>query len=257
MEIHKALIKDSKWYDYPEVYSIFSNAEDKNQICIKIIKEYIKDNKLEITNPTDLGTGTAKLYEQLLKDTNYNGNIYLIESNCFMNDYLKTKYKNEINIVQTSIEDFDLKNNKSNFIISSFGFPSTLFNKDKCLKELKNVYKNLLEDGIFITIGWNEKWNDELNNLWKKYICDNSKKEITTPRNCNLSWYKNDIKTTLEFNNIDERDYVLYSLFGEDAENDYKDSNKLKWDMLMGITINTKKELNKIIRELELTNERN
>lgn len=30
MEIHKALIKDSKLYDYPEIYSIFSNAEDKD-----------------------------------------------------------------------------------------------------------------------------------------------------------------------------------------------------------------------------------
>lgn len=53
-----------------------------------------------------------------------------------MNDYLKIKYKNEINVIQTSIEEFDLKNNKSNFIISSFGFPSTLFDKDKYLKEL-------------------------------------------------------------------------------------------------------------------------
>lgn len=49
--------------------------------------------------------------------------------------------------------------------------------------------------------------------------------------------------------------YIIF--FGEEAKNDYKNSNKLEWDMLMGITINTKKELNKIIKELELINERN
>lgn len=251
------LIKDGKWYDYPELYNLFSISEDKDKKCIDLIINYINNNNLEIINPVDLGCGTGKLYDQLICNIDYQGNAYLIDSNSNVINYLVDKYDDSIQILNSKISDFDLGINKSNFIISSFGFPSKLFDKNNCVNELKNVYKNIADDGIFITIGWNEKWDDELSMLWKKYINDNSKNKINGVRNCNLNWYRNDIQATLRFDNLVQRDYVIYNLFGNNAKNYYMNFNKLEWSMHMGITINTKEQIKAILKSLEDSYERN
>ena len=251
------LIKNGKWYDYPEIYNLFSFSEDKDLKCINILINYIKNNNLRIINPIDLGCGTGKLYDQLISSIEYIGTAYLVDSNPNMLDYLTKKYYDNIIILNSKISDLDLGDNKSNFIISSFGFPSSLFDKNNCIKELKKVYENLLDDGIFITIGWNEKWDDELSMLWNNYICVNSNKTLAGVRNCNLDWYMNDIKTSLRFDNLSQRDYVLCNLFGDEAKNDYADSNKLEWSMHMGVTINTKEQIKIILENLEDKYERN
>lgn len=165
--MNQCLINDGKWYNYPELYDIFSFSEDIDEKCIKIIKNLIYNNKIQIINPIDLGSRTGKIYDQLLSKISYEGHAYFIENNPAMLSFLEQKYKNnnKVKIVKNTIKSFKLNLQKSNFIISYFGFPSSLFDKDNTLEELKNVYKNLLDGGIFITIGWNEKWDDELSSL--------------------------------------------------------------------------------------------
>lgn len=58
-------------------------------------------------------------------------------------------------------------------IISSFGFLSKISSKERCINELKAIYKNFADDGVFITIGWDKTFNDELNEMWYRYIPDN------------------------------------------------------------------------------------
>lgn len=248
--MNQCLINDGKWYNYPELYDIFSFSEDIDEKCIKIIKNLIYNNKIQIINPIDLGSGTGKIYDQLLSKISYEGHAYFIENNPAMLSFLEQKYKNnnKVKIVKNTIKSFKLNLQKSNFIISSFGFPSSLFDKDNTLEELKNVYKNLLDGGIFITIGWNEKWDDELSSLWKKYTINNFDKPIIDARNCGLSWLNDNIKTSLKFENIEKRDYVLNSLFGSCVK---LDDRKLKLSMHMGITLNNKKELKEIIDKID------
>ena len=252
-----SLIKSGKWYDFPEIYNLFSFSEDKGEKCIGYVLDYIKKNDLKIKNPVDLGSGTGKIYDQLIKETNYNGDVYLVEVNHNMIQYLIKKYGNEVKVLKSKIAEFQLKEEKSNFIISSFGFPSSLFDQENCIRELKNVYQNLTDDGIFITIGWNEKWDDELSLMWKNYVWDNSTRRINRVRNCNLKWYINDIKTSIRFDDFKQRDFVLHTLFGEKAKEDFANSKQLEWSMHMGITIHTKKQLKTILKGLEKENEGN
>ncbi len=251
MEHNDALIKNGNWYNYPEIYNIFSFAEDKDNKCIKIVEEYIKNSKMEVINPVDLGTGTGKMFDQLIKNINYEGSAYLVDSNKKMTSFLRNKYHSEVIILNSKISDFSIGTVKSNLIISSFGFPSNLFDRNNCIKELKNVYENLSDGGVFITIGLNEKWNDELSLLWKTYIDKDIKIYIRDVRNCKLNWYENDIKTTLRFDNKKQMKYVIFNLFGSKAKVDYTNSDKLEWKMKMGITLNTKTELKNIIKKLE------
>lgn len=74
---------------------------------------------------------------------------------------------------------------------------------------------------------------------------------IESIRNCNLSWYKDNIDSIVKFSNINERDLVLGSFFGNEFIKDYSYNNKLVWNISMGITMNTKREIKSIIDNWE------
>jgi hypothetical protein len=126
------------------------------------------------------------------------------------------------------------------------------------LIELKKVYSLLEDGGVFVTIGWDETFNDELNYFWYKFLPDeiiaNSFEEwrkkrqekIISPRNCNLSWYKKGLSIPLQFSSLEESANVMGHLFGRDALEEIIKHKKVKWIMNLGITYNTKKELKKL-----------
>lgn len=122
----------------------------------------------------------------------------------------------------------------------------------------------MLEDGgILCTIGWDETFNDELNMMWYRYIPDDieatnfeewrSKRAavFNSPRNCNLTWFKTNLRLPLQFNNAEQATYIMGHLFGRDAGVDIAQSGRTSWEMSYGITINTKEEISQILKELE------
>ena len=155
------------------------------------------------------------------------------------------------------------KNIKTSFVISSFGFPSKISNKNLVFEELKAIYSILSDNGHFFSIGWDETFNDELNEMWFKYIPDsidaNNFEEwrrirsasIDSPRNCNLTWLKKGIMAPLQFSSIEESANVMGHLFGKEAAEYIIKTNKTSWSMSLGITHNTKKELGKILKNLK------
>lgn len=155
------------------------------------------------------------------------------------------------------------KHQKSTLIISSFGFPSKIFDPERCKKELEAVYNNLDDKGIFVTIGWDESFNDELNEMWYRYIPDEIRahsfeewrnersSRIKTARNCNLTWYKKNLQIPLIFDSLEESVNVMGHLFGRDAAMHILDTEKRIWWMTMGITWNTKQDLKNILREMK------
>jgi HEAT repeat protein len=256
--------KSDKWYSAPAIYRIFSEAEDPENICFNLIQRKIKNKR--IINPIDLATGTGRMIWEILDNIKFNGKIIGVDMNKNMCEFLEKtikrerKYTNNIQIINSKTKDLGHSTSvKSNFIISSFGFPSKINNKNLCFEELKAVYSLLLDDGLFFTIGWDESFNDELNMMWYKYIPDsiNAKnfeewrkkrcKKIVSPRNCSLTWFKEGINVPLQFSSLREAVYVMGYLFGQDAIQYIIKNNKTEWSMSMGITCNTKDELKKII----------
>jgi len=150
----------------------------------------------------------------------------------------------------------------SSFIISSFGFPSRIPSKETCLVELKSVEKMLTDDGLFFTIGWDETFNDELNYAWYSYIENHGAPDfesyrklrmnpISSARNCNPTWLKKHINVPLRFNNKLQAAKVMSHLFGRCAFEDIAQSKKTDWTMSLGITMDTKKSLQKAIQSME------
>lgn len=170
-------------------------------------------------------------------------------------------YVKNIELVHSKIQDFTIPNGeKSSFIISSFGFPSKISDSERCRCELENVYSMLSDDGVFVTLGWDETFNDELNAMWYRYVPDNIKaanfeewrkareSSILTARNCNLTWYKKNLQVPLLYDTLEETINVMGHLFGRDAALEILKSKQTMWWMSMGITWDDKKSLSKKLK---------
>lgn len=260
--------ESDKWYTDPAIYNIFSEAQDPENICFDLIQKHLRE--LKSLNPIDLACGTGRIAWQILDNIKFEGILFLVDSSERMVDFVgkaikrERKYTQSIKVIKSSIIDLPKTMKlKSNFIISSFGFPSKLSNKNLCLEELKAVHSLLLNNGLFFTIGWDETFNDELNMMWFKYIPDEicaadfeewrrkRAERINSPRNCNLTWLKKSIYAPLQFTSLKETVQVIGYLFGRDAAQYVIKTGKIEWSMSLGITCNTKEEIAKIIENYE------
>ena len=257
-----------KWYADASIYNLFSEAEDPENVCFSIIFNKVLANKLEIVNPIDLATGTGRAAKYILNNINYDGSLYALDYSQQMLDYFdrtinrQKYYVKNIELVHSKIQDFKIPNNeKSSFIISSFGFPSKISDKERCNLELENVYNLLSDDGVFVTLGWDETFNDDLNNMWYKYIPDNIKaanfeewrrtreESIKSARNCDLTWLKKNIKVPLLYDTLEETINVMGHLFGRDAAIEILKNKRTMWWMSLGITWDNKESLSKILKK--------
>lgn len=257
-----------KWYADASIYNLFSEAEDPENVCFSIIFNKVLANKLKIVNPIDLATGTGRAAKYIINNINYDGSLYALDYSQQMLDYFERTinrqkyYVKNIDLVHSKIQDFKIPNNeKSSFIISSFGFPSKISDKERCYLELENVYNLLSDDGVFVTLGWDETFNDDLNNMWYKYIPDNIKAanfeewrkireaSIVSARNCDLTWLKKNIKVPLLYDTLEETINVMGHLFGRDAALEILKNKRTLWWMSLGITWDNKESLSKILKK--------
>ena len=257
-----------KWYADASIYNLFSEAEDPENVCFNLIFNKILEDKIKIINPVDLATGTGRAAKYILNNISYTGNLYAVDYSKQMLEYFERTinrqkyYVKSIELVHSKIQDFKIPNNKkSSFIISSFGFPSKISDKERCKLELENIYELLTDDGVFVTLGWDETFNDDLNNMWYKYIPDNIKAanfeewrknreaSINSARNCDLTWYKKNIKVPLLYDTLEETINVMGHLFGRDAALEILKSKRNMWWMSLGITWDNKDSLSKILRK--------
>ena len=257
-----------KWYADASIYNLFSEAEDPKNICFNLIFSRVLANKLRIINPVDLATGTGRASKFILNNVNYEGVLYAVDYSQQMLDYFQRTinrqkyYVKNIELVHSKIQDFVLPtDSKSSFVISSFGFPSKISDSERCRLELESVYNMLSDDGVFVTLGWDETFNDELNSMWYKYIPDDIKslnfeqwrsareKSIKSARNCDLTWYKKNIKVPLLYDTLEESINVMGHLFGRDAALEVLKNRQTLWWMSMGITWDDKESLAKILRK--------
>lgn len=207
---------------------------------------------------------------QVMDKVPYKGKLYGVDASQQMCDYVniaikrERKYTHNVLVVRSTIEDISKHiKEKSSFILSSFGFPSRISDASLCLKELKAVHDLLTDDGVFITIGWDEVFNDELSEMWFKYIPDDIRarsfeewrqvraSKIPSPRGCSLSWFKKGVTVPLQFSSLKQLATVMGYLFGRDAAKYIIDNNLIEWEMSLGITKNTKNQIKEIINAYE------
>lgn len=271
-DIENGLIIDDtdKWYADPAIYDVFSRAEDPNDLALSLILREIENRGLALNNPVDLATGTGRAIRFFLDNMSFTGRAFVVDRSQPMLAFLETtlgrrySYIHAIEFVNSTLAEFQL-GVKSNFIFSSFGFPSSITDRGLAFDELTNVYAHLEDGGLFVTLGWDETFNDGLSGFWYRYIADESiardfeswrserKAKIVSPRNCDLTWFKTGIKVPLQYGSLRESAKIMGYLFGRDAADHIIDNRVVEWSMSLGITLDTKEEIGSALERHETT----
>nr|VFK45533.1 MAG: RNA cap guanine-N2 methyltransferase [Candidatus Kentron sp. TC] len=245
------LITNDEWYHYPDLYNKFSSAVDPNFDSMEIISRYLEEINHPVGNPVDLGAGTGKLTRRL-RDMDYSGKLFAVENCDEMISYLrKSDLSRNVVLLPEDMESFRIKN-KSTLMIGHFGLSS----RNHPIERLRNIYDNLSDNGLLITIGWDEEFSDEVSDAWYRFLSGKKKtfdewraeikERLRSPRGMGLSWFDK-IKTRVEFKDLNDALYTMGNLFGRAMAEEIILRKKKSWGLNIGITVNSRNDLERII----------
>ena len=249
------------WYDYPEISHMFSDAHDPLNLCFRLATDNLRPGLID---PVDIGCGTGRFALYLYRSYRYEGTLWCLDDNPSVTKYLEARFRRECitdqlwEIRTAKINDITtvLGECKSELVVASFAFPS---NRQKALEELSAVHSVLRKGGTFITVGWDETFNDELSEMWYKYVPDTirarnfdqwsgeRRQKFRGARNCGLNWYKQGLEVPLEFDTHERAAQVMSFVFGRAAGEEIIRTRKNRWWMSLGITRHTKEQSTEIL----------
>lgn len=267
-EIGTASEHREEWYRDPLVSKSLEEATDPEALCLKLVLNQVA--KKMVANPICLSAATNQLSLLIADNLTFSGEVFAVnqcaEGLGKVNDASRAICHStpRIENVGCSIIDFHKKTKiTSDLIISNLGLTNGTSNRDRHLAELKGIYNLLSKNGNFFTIGCDKRYGDDLSKMWFTYNSKESaaqsfgewcwlrEESIDSPRNCGLTWFKRGLVVPLQFHSLKEAARVMGYLFGRDAAQYVVRSGKTEWEMSLGITRNTKKELAKIIANYE------
>jgi len=144
-------------------------------------------------------------------------------------------------------------------VIANFAFPSRYSEQDRIWSEIEAVHRCLRPGGKLITIGWDETFNDELNEMWYRFVPDGITARnfeewrqsraagFHSARNSQLTWFRRRLRVNLQFPSVDSAARVMGYLFGRSAIWDVLHKHKTTWTMSLGITVDTREQLKTIL----------
>lgn len=113
----------------------------------------------------------------------------------------------------------------------------------------------LADDGVLYTIGGDETFSDDLARLWYRYAPDDARAtdfdewrekksaSFLTARGAGLAWRTRGVRVPLQFSSLSEAARVIGHLFGRDAAQQVVSRDKMHFELSLGITRDTKKDL--------------
>ena len=252
--------ESNKWYWAPDIYDKFSHAEDPESISFNLALAMVPSN---VKTVLDLGSGTGRFIEEIIERSLSVETIYALDNSKEMIEYLGNKFTQKspkINPIHSEISKIPLTDNSVGLIVSSWGFPSRVWDSEQSMKELKEVYRVLNDKGVFITIGWDEDFSDEMTEIWYKFVMEEEyffdtlseyrrrkKSKIKSPRNCNLSLVKKNLSVPVKFQSKHEASNVFGHLFGYSAGAWVLENNKREYQMYVSITKDDKNSIKRVL----------
>lgn len=252
----------NKWYWSPEIYDKFSRAEDPKGVSFTLAVSLMPKNA-QIA--LDLGSGTGRFVEFLQENVPTLRTIHALDASKDMVEFLKRRFKRHssmVNIIESEMERIPLPDKSVDVVVSSWGFPSKVWDRERCRRELDEVYRVLKPTGRLITIGWDEDFNDEMTEIWYRFVMEQDyyfdtlaeyrrrrRAKINSPRNCNLTVAKKRLKLPVKFPDYREAAYVFGHLFGYSAGQWVLETGQHEFQMNVSVTCDDSQSLNEILTQ--------
>jgi ubiquinone/menaquinone biosynthesis C-methylase UbiE/nucleoside 2-deoxyribosyltransferase len=251
----------NKWYWSAEIYDRFAHAEDPEAISFSLAVSLAPpESKVAL----DLAAGTGRFVEQLKEKHTSLELIYALDNSDEMVRYLNKKFAREttprVETLYSTIAAIPLPEESVDLVVSSWGFPSRVWDESGAYEELNEVYRVLHPDGVFITIGWDEDFSDQMTEVWYRFVMEQDyyfdslseyrrrkRARIASPRNCGLTIAKRRLRVPVKFNDKREAAYVFGHLFGYSAGIWVLENDRKEFQMYVSITRDDKNSLNQIL----------
>ncbi len=258
--------ESNKWYGNPEIYDKFSWAEDPLSLSLDIASSYIPAGSKMVA---DIGTGTGRLALHLASSCKELIEIMAIDGNQAMHDFLVQTVRQSPNYSKVKpllgdISSLPIDDRSLDAVLSSWAFPSKMWDSATCLRQVEEVRRVLKPNGVLVTVGWDEQYRDQLSELWYRFVPEpdfrresieewrrRRRAKTRSPRNCYLTFVKRGIKVPLMWPSAEEAAEVLGYLFGYSAGEWVLQQRICEFSIHVGITVDTWTDLSRSIEQLE------
>jgi SAM-dependent methyltransferase len=253
----------NKWYWSPEIYDKFAHAEDPEAVSFGLAMQFSPPHA---KSALDLGAGTGRFVEQLRQRHPSLKIIYALDNSEEMATYLTKKFARgapPVEILRAPISGIPLPDKSVDFVVSSWGFPSKVWDERQAYKELMQVYRVLTDTGSFVTIGWDEDFADEMTEVWYRFVMEEEyyfdslseyrrrkRSKIESPRNCGLTVAKKRLRVPVKFPDKREAAYVFGHLFGYSAGTWVLENDKREFQMYVSVTRDDRTSIGEKLRSV-------
>lgn len=244
----------NKWYWSPEIYDNFSKAEDPESVAFDLALSLVVLN--EPKKVLDLGAGTGRFIFEMYEKLPSLEHVIALDASREMIDFIKRRFHSGTPMVEPilgSIDQIPLDDESVDLVVSSWGFPSRIWDREQAYKELAEVNRVLKHKGVFLTIGWDEDFTDEMTEIWHKFVIEEEyyfdslseyrrrkRSKIASPRNCGLTSVKTRLQVPVKFYDRREAANVFGHLFGYSAGFWVLENAKYEFNMNVSITYDNK-----------------
>lgn len=266
------MVNDSSndWYTHANIYDEFSQSEDPLGVALDLANSRIPDDAKTFL---DLATGTGRFAIHLAHKFPEAEKIAALDFNGEMHKFLKSKLslmpmsvRRGLEAVHGDASALPFSNESFDCVVSSWGFPSKMWDPGVCYKQTCEVERVLRPGGVFLTIGWDETFEDEMSELWYRFVPEpdfrretfaewrkRRRQRITSPRNCHLTFEVKKLEVPLLFKNWQKAAEVVGHLFGQSAGYWMGQQQRSELLISVGITLDTKDSLKKSIEKMKAT----
>lgn len=253
----------NKWYANPEIYETFSNAEDPEEIAFRYALSLIPPGG---TSVLDIGTGTGRFARLIESEVSGVDRVVAFDIQQEMLKFLAEKVRAEGGplLVRGDATELPFGDESFDAVVSSWGFPSDMWDREMCRLQVAEVKRVLRPAGVLITIGWDESFQDELSEMWYRFVPEpefrretlqewrrRRRQKITSPRNCHLTFIKKNVRLSVRFESVLEASSVFGFLFGFDAGVWVADRGQREFSMSVGVTYDDRTKLERALSRLE------
>lgn len=252
--------ESNKWYWSPDIYERFSKAEDPQSISFNLA---IGELPPTIDVLVDLASGTGRFINEILRAGRNPRAVTAVDRSPEMTEFLRKKFssfRGNTDVREAALDSLPIESGTADVVVSSWGFPSKIWDSLQAKKELSEVYRILRPGGLFVTVGWDEDFTDEMTEIWYKFVLEpdcyfdslaeyrrRRRSKISSPRNCGLSFLKKRLSVPVRFSSVDDAAFVMGHLFGYSAGAWVLQNDRREFQMGVSITKDTKEQIGRVL----------
>lgn len=246
------------------VASVFHEAVDPDGLCLDAVRGRLSRRHLSdpVILPAENWKGIAKTVNRL----NCSGSVFCLEPDREKAKLIR-RHLGQGNPCGSSVEVFrdagELLSARPDFrarlIIRPFSLADIL--RDRILDEdgLGEVVRLMSDDGLFVTVGFDETYNDDISRLTYDHAVGSPlPKDFdawrqakvsakTSPLNCRLRWFRRGMAVPVRFTCQREAVDAIGKLFGRDAAKRLISQWRTHLEIMVGITCSTRKDMERAV----------